>query len=82
VQKNEKYEKEISDLKYKITSLENKIQLQEAKLKQQQSIQNRTAQASAGKGDQNEVLIQELQSEISQLQKEDIEKEERISELL
>ena len=82
MQKNEKYEKEISDLKYKITSLENKIQLQEAKLKQQQSIQNRTAQASAGKGDQNEVLIQELQSEISQLQKEDIEKEERISELL
>ena len=82
MQKNEKNEKEISDLKNKITSLENKIQLQEAKLKQQQSIQNRTAQASAGKGDQNEVLIQELQSEISQLQKEDIEKEERISELL
>lgn len=35
VQKNEKCEKEISDLKYKITSLESKIQLQEAKLKQQ-----------------------------------------------
>lgn len=34
VQKNEKYEKEIADLKFKQSSLESKIQLQEAKLKQ------------------------------------------------